>query len=296
MDSSDTLRDQAAGLRRMARPRPVRVIAVTSGKGGVGKTNVSVNLAVSLAGMGRRVMLMDADLGLANVDVLLGLHVERNLSHVLDGQCDLAEILVDGPGGIQIVPAASGIQRMVELSTMEHAGVINAFGSLPVEPDVLIIDTAAGISDSVVRFSMAAQDLVVVVCDEPAAITDAYALIKLLNRDHGQEHFHILANMVDGEPEARVLFQKLVRVSERFLDVSLDYLGSIPQDDLLRKAVQRQAPVVEAFPRSRAATAFRKLAQATDKWPLPSRARGHLEFFVERLVQSYRVEAAEAQR
>lgn len=278
--------DQAAGLRHMAAPRPVRVIAVTSGKGGVGKTNVSVNLAVALAEEGQQVMLMDADLGLANVDVMLGLHPEYDLSHVIQGERTLEEIIVSGPAGMQIVPASSGTKMMAELSPMEHAGMIRAFSELSQQLDVLIIDTAAGISDSVVSFSRAAQEVIVVVCDEPASITDAYALIKLLSREYGIQRFRVLANMAHSAQEGRELFAKIARVTERYLDVTLDFIGVIPFDDYLRKAVKRQKAVVEAYPRSRASMAFKTLAQKAEKWPVPSGAGGHLEFFVERLIQS----------
>lgn len=278
--------DQAAGLRRMTEPRPVRVIAVTSGKGGVGKTNVSVNLAVSMAEEGQRVMLLDADLGLANVDVMLGLHPEYDLSHVIQGQRTLEEIIVTGPAGLQIVPASSGTKMMAELSPVEHAGVIRAFSELSHDLDVLIIDTAAGIADSVVSFSRAAQEVIVVVCDEPASITDAYALIKLLSREYGIQRFRVLANMAHSAQEGRELFTKIARVTERYLDVTLDFVGVVPFDDYLRKAVKRQKAVVEAYPRSRAAMAFKTLAQKADKWPIPTGAAGHLEFFVERLIHS----------
>lgn len=278
--------DQAAGLRQMAAPRPVRVIAVTSGKGGVGKTNVSVNLAIALAEEGQRVMLMDADLGLANVDVMLGLHPEYDLSHVIQGERTLEEIIVSGPAGVHIVPASSGTKMMAELSPMEHAGMIRAFSELSYPLDVLIIDTAAGISDSVVSFSRAAQEVIVVVCDEPASITDAYALIKLLNREYGIQRFRVLANMAHSAQEGRELFTKIARVTERYLDATLDYMGAVPYDDYLRKAIKRQKAVVEAYPRARASMAFKTLAQKADKWPIPSGAAGHLEFFVERLIQS----------
>jgi flagellar biosynthesis protein FlhG len=270
----------------MAQPTPVRVIAVTSGKGGVGKTNVSVNLCVALAATGKRVMLMDADLGLANVDVLLGLHPQFNLSHVLDGERTLEEIIVEGPEKIQIVPASSGTKRLAELSTVEHAGLIRAFSELGSDIDTLVVDTAAGIADSVISFSRAAQEVLVVVCDEPASITDAYALIKLLSREFGIQRFRILANMAHSAQEGRDLFSKISRVTDRYLDVTLDFLGAIPYDDYLRKAVRKQRAVVNAFPRSRSAMAFKNLAQRTDKWPLPTAAGGHLEFFVERLIQS----------
>ena len=214
MHMSELIEDQATGLRRMVSPEPVRVIAVTGGKGGVGKTNVSVNLGIGFAELGRRVMLLDADLGLANIDVMLGLHAKHNLSHVMSGECSLEEVLVDGPKGMRVVPGASGLQRMAELSPAEHAGLIHAFSEVANDVDVLMIDTAAGISDLVVSFSRAAQEQIVVVCDEPASITDAYAIIKLLNREHGVSHFRILANMVKAVQEGRDLYNKMCRVTD----------------------------------------------------------------------------------
>ncbi|MFA5626786.1 MAG: MinD/ParA family protein [Thiohalomonadaceae bacterium] len=271
----------------MHKPKPVRVLAVTSGKGGVGKTNVSVNMAVAMAQVGRQVLVFDADLGLANLDVMLGLQPQYNLSHVLSGERSLEEILVEGPAGIRIIPASSGIQRMAELTPTEHAGMIRAFSELSADVDVLLVDTAAGISDSVVSFSKAAQEVIVVVCDEPASITDAYALIKLLNKEHNVRRFRILANMAHSPQEGRELFAKMVRVTDRFLeDVVLDYMGSVPYDEYLRKAVQRQRPIVEMYPRSKAAQAFTALARKADSWPMPTVAGGYLEFFVERLVRS----------
>jgi flagellar biosynthesis protein FlhG len=278
--------DQAAGLRRMTKNRPVRVIAVTSGKGGVGKTNVSVNLGICLASMGKDVMLMDADLGLANVDVMLGLHPQYNLSHVIRGEKSLAETVVHGPEGLRVVPASSGLQAMAELQPSEHAGVIRAFSELHFSLDVLLIDTAAGISDSVVSFTKAAQEVLVVICDEPASITDAYALIKLLNRDYGLHRFRILANMVPSVQVGRELYRKIVAVTDRYLDVALDFMGMVPNDDYLRKAVQRQRAVSEVYPRSKSALAFKKLAQKADSWPMPASAGGRLEFFVERLIMA----------
>ncbi|WP_101760497.1 MinD/ParA family protein [Oceanicoccus sp. KOV_DT_Chl] len=264
---------------------PVQVIAVTGGKGGVGKTNVSINLSVCLAGMGRRVALMDADLGLANIDVLLGLRPKQNLEDVLAGHCSLNDIMLTGPGGIRIIPASSGTQRMTMLGAMEHAGLIHAFSEISNQIDVLVIDTAAGISDSVVSFVRASQEILVVVCDEPSSITDAYALIKLLNKDYGVDRFRVVANMTRTTQEGRNLFNKLTQVTDRFLDVTLQYVGNIPFDEAVRKAVQRQKPVVELSPRSKAALAYKQLAEKVDLWPLPSTPRGHLEFFVERLVE-----------
>ncbi|MFC6477896.1 flagellar synthesis regulator FleN [Pseudomonas asuensis] len=263
---------------------PVQVIAVTGGKGGVGKTNVSVNLSLALAELGRRVMLLDADLGLANVDVLLGLTPKQTLADVIEGRCDLRDVILQGPGGVRIVPAASGAQAMVQLSSLQHAGLIQAFSDISNDIDVLVVDTAAGIGDSVVSFVRAAQEVLLVVCDEPTSITDAYALIKMFNRDHGITRFRVLANMALTPQEGRNLFAKLTKVTDRFLDVALQYVGAVPFDECVRKAVQKQRSVFEAFPRSKAALAFRAIAQKVDAWPLPANPRGHLEF-VERLVQ-----------
>lgn len=270
----------------MANSGPVQVIAVTGGKGGVGKSNVSINLSINLAEMGRRVMLLDADLGLANIDVLLGISSKRNIADVISGECSLRDILVDGPKGIKVIPASSGTQKMVSLNQQEHAGLIHAFSELSHDLDVLIIDTAAGISDGVVSFLRASQEIIVVVCDEPTSITDSYALIKLMNRDYGIYRFRVLANMVKTQEEGRHLYSKLTHVTERFLDVALQYVGCIPFDEAVKKAVQRQRAVSDVYPRSKAALAYRALAQKADSWPLPSSPRGHLEFFVERLVQS----------
>jgi flagellar biosynthesis protein FlhG len=285
MLTADSPIDQASGLRQMVNPRPVRTIAVTGGKGGVGKTNVSVNLGVAAAEMGQKVMLLDADLGLANIDVVLGLHPEYDLSHVMRGERALEEILVEGPAGLQVVPGASGLQSLAELSPAEHTGLIRAFSELAADTELLIVDTAAGISDTVLSFSRAAHEIVVVVCDEPASITDAYAIIKLLNRDYGHQRFRVLANMVRSAQEGRELFNKMCRVTDRYLDVTLGFMGAIPFDESLRKAVRTQRPVVQAFPRSRVAQVFRSLAKKIETWPQPQGANGQVQFFVERLIK-----------
>lgn len=269
----------------MSSHHPVQVVAVTGGKGGVGKTSVSINLSVALAQMGRRVALLDADLGLANIDVLLGLSAKYTLEDVLKGTHSLLDVMLTGPSGVRIIPASSGTQHMAQLGAAEHAGLIHAFSELGEQLDVLIIDTAAGITDSVVSFVRAANEVLVVVCDEPGSITDAYALIKLLNRDYGLTRFRVLASMTRSTQEGQTLFNKLLQVSERFLDATLQYVGNVPFDDNLRKAIQKQRSVVEMAPRSKAALAFQSLAEKVDRWPLPSTPRGHLEFFVERLVR-----------
>ena len=263
-------------------PDPVRVIAVTSGKGGVGKTNVSVNLSAALAAAGERV-LMDADLGLANVDVLLGLSPEFDLQHVINGEKTLDEVVIPGPAGFQLIPASSGVEHMAELTTLQQASLITAFSELKTPIDTLIVDTAAGISGSVVSFAKACQEVIVVVCDEPTSLTDAYALIKVMSTRHGVSRFQMLANMVKDENQGLLLYDKLLNTCDRFLNVGLGYLGAMPFDDQLRAAVKAQQPVVSAYPRSRAAKAMGRIAEKVKAWPEPEHGSGQLQFFVERL-------------
>ncbi len=271
-----------------ASPAPVRVIAVASGKGGVGKTSVSVNLALSLVNAGQRTLLLDTDLGLANVDVMLGLSPKFTLADVFAGRCELRDTLLEGPGGLWVVPAASGKRHMTELLPQEHIGLVHAFSQLDLPIDAMVIDNAAGIADGVLTFCQAAQDVIVVVCDEPASVTDAYALIKVLNRERGVTRIQVLANQVQNPAEGRQLFAKLERVASRFLDVTLNYLGAIPRDEWLRRAIQRQEAVTEAFPSSPSAIAFRDIARRAREWQSPVGPRGHVEFYMERLINQPR--------
>jgi flagellar biosynthesis protein FlhG len=269
-------------------PGPVRVIAVASGKGGVGKTSVSVNLAMSLQNAGQRTLLLDTDLGLANVDVMLGLSPRFTLSDVFAGRCELADTIIEGPAGLLVVPAASGKRHMTELTPAQHVGLVHAFSQLDTALDVMVVDNAAGISDSVLTFCQAAQDVIVVVCDEPASVTDAYALIKVLSRERGVTRVQVLANQVGHPSEGRQLFEKLERVTSKFLDVTLNYLGAIPRDEWLRRAIQRQEAVVDAFPAAPASMAFREIAKRAGQWQTPAGPRGHVEFFMERLIATPR--------
>ena len=232
------------------------------------RTNISVNLSLALSQSGKDVLLLDADLGLANVDVLLGLRPKYTLSDVIDGSRTLEEIIVHGPEGLKIIPASSGLQNMAELNAMEHAGLIRAFSELSHNIDVLIIDTAAGIADSVITFARAAQEVIVVVCDEPTSITDAYALIKVLNKDYGICRFRVIGNMLQGIQDGRELFRKIMAVTDKYLDVQLDFMGIVPYDDYLRKAVQKQKAVIDAYPRSKSSLAFKSLSLKADKWPV----------------------------
>ncbi len=285
--SGNSGQDQAAGLRQLSGNPGPRVIAVTGGKGGVGKTKVSVNLGVALAEAGVSTLLLDADLGLANVDVMLGLHPDMNLSHVLKGQADLADIVLTGPGGLRILPAASGVSDLASLSPQAQSGLIGAFSSLPYALDVMLIDTAAGIDSTVTLFCQAAHEVVVVVCDEPASITDAYALIKVLSRERGVQRFQILSNRVRDPQQGRALFQKLLAVCDKFLDVSLSYFGAVPDDASAQRASRMQRALVDAYPSSPAARAFRELAQRIRNWPASAEPAG-TSFFLDRRVETGR--------
>ena len=277
--------DQAEGLRRLQRPA-TKVITVASGKGGVGKTNVVANLAISLARGGSRVMVFDADLGLGNIDILLGLAPRFNISHVLTGEKSLEQVMVRGPLGIWVLPASSGVSSMAALDARAHSRLIDAVSQLAIPLDFLLVDCAAGISGDVLTFSRAAQDLVVVLSNEPASVADAYALIKVLSKQYGLRRFHLLPNMVRDAREGQSLFAKIAGVSDRYLDVSLDLAGSIPLDAALRAAVRAQRAVVESAPDSAAAKAFAALAERVRTWPLPAGPSGQLEFFMAQWLQA----------
>lgn len=277
---------QATGLMHSQHRQPVRVIAIASGKGGVGKTNVAANVAVALAARSRRVMLLDADLGLANIDVLLGLRPRFNLSHVVSGDADLESTIVDGPNGLQIVPASSGNFAMTDLPAVSQAAIIQAFGELSNQPEFLIVDTAAGISESVARFVQAAHQAVIVVCDEPSSITDAYALIKVFSRHYGISHYQIVTNQTRDVRDGRKLFTKIRQVTDFYLDVVLRHLGNVPHDAYLRRAVLEQRAVVDVYPNSAAGQAFKNIAIKLDRQPPPSDASGNIQFFFERLLSA----------
>ncbi len=260
-------------------------IAVTSGKGGVGKTSISVNLAAALRRQNRSVMLLDADLGLANVDVLLGLKPRFNLSHVLKGDCTLEDVIVRGPDDILIVPASSGLQEMADLDSREHAGLINAFNELKSDIDILLVDTAAGINSSVLNFCQAAGEVLVVLSDEPASLTDSYGLIKVLASRHGVKKFHVLTNRDGNSADGFLLYQRLLDTTDRFLNIEINYLGSVPQDKYLHQANCRQKLVYELYPQCPSVHALNMVAERIARWQPPTAPRGGMEFFFDRLVR-----------
>ncbi len=267
-----------------SRPHPVRVIAISGGKGGVGKTNVAVNLSLSLAKIGQRTLLLDGDLGLANIDTLLGIQPKFNLSHLLDGICSIEEVLTPIAAGVDLVPAASGVSRMADLGKAEQMGLIASFSGLKKHFDNLIIDCAPGIDSATLQLMSTAQEIVLVVVDEPTSMTDAYATIKVLSNSYGISNFRVVANMTRRPDQAVAVFQNIARVADRFLDVTLRFEGGIPFDERVLKSIQCQEAVVQRYPSTPAATAFTRLACSAADWPRPARPSGKTEFFVERLL------------
>jgi len=282
MDQTATLRQAVA---KNAPDRVVRVVAVTSGKGGVGKTNVTANLAVALAHLGRRVMVLDADVGLGNLDILLGLAPPYSLADVLSGQRRLRDVLFPGPGGISVLPAGCGFQNLTALSDHQIRELQSEMDELQEETDVLLIDTGAGIGRNVTSFATMAQDIIVVATPEPTSLTDAYALMKVLSTQYGERRFRLLVSMTRTATDGRDVYQKLSLVAERFLHISIDFLGSIPYDPRLTEAVCQQRPLVELYPQSKAAQAFLGLAHDLAEWPLPESPKGGLQFFWKSLLR-----------
>lgn len=262
-----------------------RVIGIASGKGGVGKTSTSINLAVSLTQRGHKVVLFDADLGLANAQLALGCPTEYNFSHVLAGEKQLQDIIVTTRQGVRLVPGASGIQQLASLGAAEAAGIIQAFSSLDEDFDYLIVDSAAGISSAVVMFLQAVHYRLIVVRDEPSSIADAYGAIKVLVQDCDLDDIYVVPNMVPNQAAGHLLHQRLNEVSRRFLGRSLGYLHSICEDSHMLEALRQYKSVLEHAPGGAAARDFRQLAAAIEGLPPVQAASSGMQFFFERLIE-----------
>ena len=284
----DVLHDQAEGLRRLLAQDVVRIITVTSGRGGVGKTSAVLNLAIALARRGRRVLLLDENSGPHNLSRRLGLEPKFDLLHVLRREKSMEQIMLQGPEGIDVVPAALGVKALAGLDASSGERLVASFRQFPQPVDVVLMDAVAGIERNVLSLSLAAQEVVVVVSNQPASITDAYALIKVLSQDYAKHKFRILVNNV-AATEARAIFENMAKAACRFLDVTLDFMGHIPFDEKLKQSSRLHRLVVEAFPVAPSAVAFRQLAETLEQWPYPTTDNGRLDVFMQRLIEHTKI-------
>lgn len=265
--------------------RHVNVIAVTSGKGGVGKTNAVANLAYSLSMLGKKVMVLDANIGLGNLDVLLGLEPSYNMTDVIDGRKKIHEIVIQGPGGIRILPSSSGIHDVAELSKGQKANLITQMDELDEDIDFLLIDAGSGISDNVMFFNVVAHDIIIVVSPEPTSIIDAYAQMVVMSHNYSEHRFQLLVNSVKSEAEAKAVYKNLCNITDRFLNISLDYLGFILDDPCVTRAVRKQKAIVEIFPDSPASQCFLRIAHTMAVQTDSQSPKGNIQFFWKRLFQ-----------
>ena len=261
-----------------------QIIGIASGKGGVGKTTVSVNLAVMLASMGKKVMLFDADLGLANAQLALGCRTPFNFSHVLSGEKTVKEIVIEGPMGVKLVPGASGIQHMASLNQVETAGIIQAFSDIEEELDYFIVDLAAGLSDTVMTFLRACQHRFIVLKNEPSSIADAYGTVKVMIQDYQLDNIALIPNGVFSQDEGERLYGSINSVIQNFLGNRVDYLHSITQDEMVLRAIKASQPLVSFAPSSIASRDFRALGKAVNNLDKNVPMSGGLQFFIERLA------------
>lgn len=261
-----------------------RVMCITSGKGGVGKTNITTNLAYSLIKQGKKVMILDADLNLANVDVLIGLTPKFNLHHVFTGEKNLSEVIIEGPAGMMILPGSSGILELASLTEKQKLYFLAEMEDIGRDIDFLLIDTAAGINENVIYFNLAAQERIVVLTPEPTSLTDAYALIKVLSTRHDVKKFRILVNMAISDQEAIAVYKQLSLVCDQFLEtLSLDFIGHIPYDRQLVKSVRSQKLVTELSPEAQSSKKITAISQQLVNEPLELRPDGNIKFFWQRL-------------
>ncbi len=275
--------------KRIAILPPAHVFAITSGKGGVGKTNVVANLAAALTAVGKRVMVLDGDLGLANIDLFFGVNPKCTLADFFAGTKPLADVIIRSQQGIMLLPAGSGVQALTALTDEQKITFITELDALTHEVDYVLVDTGSGISDTVTYFATGAHEIILVVTPEPSSLTDAYAVVKVLASTYREKRFWILANNVTEEKEARKIYDRLSRTAVHFLNTSLDLLGWIPSDPELARAVARCQLVVTHAPNSVSGRAFVSIAQRlVQVLGKQTRAKGNLQFFLSRLLAANR--------
>jgi flagellar biosynthesis protein FlhG len=260
--------DQATQLRTLVRQQRrarANVIAITSGKGGVGKSNVAVNLSIKLAEAGKNVVLLDADLGLANADVLCNINLTSNLSHVIARKKELSEVLVPAPGGFRLIGGASGLARMADLTDLDRQRLVDSLAELERQTDIILIDTGAGISPNVLSFTRCADHVLIVTTPEPTAITDAYAVIKVVSKDNNVRRLSLLVNQVRSQQEAHIVFERIAKVAKQFLNVTVLDGGYVPADEQVPLAVRKRQPFTLGAPRSHASQSIAKLAMRLEQ-------------------------------
>ena len=261
------------------------VISVTSGKGGVGKSIIVSNLAIVYQRMGKRVLIFDADLGLANMDIIFGIRPKHTIEDVIKGEKELSQIIVKGLEGVSLIPACSGEMELTHLSEGQKINLLNEFDILNKMFDILLIDTGAGISSNVIYFNLASQERLVVVSPEPTSITNAYALMKVMFEHHGTENFFLLLNMVKDEKEAKAVYDQLSKSVARYMaSISLNYAGFIPRDDHLCDAVSRREPVICCYPEAPSSLRFQVLAEYLLKGSNGRPHDGNIKFLCKRLM------------
>jgi flagellar biosynthesis protein FlhG len=287
VDQADSLR-QLVKSGKMAKP-PLKIYAVTSGKGGVGKTNLTANLAICAAKLGRRVLIIDADLGLANVEIVLGVKPRFHLGDLLDKGLSIDDVMVEGPQGVMLIPAGSGVQTLTHLTTEQKMQFVQALEPIEDRFDLVLIDSGAGIGENVLFFVGAAQEAILVVSPEPTSLVDAYAAVKVLSQQAGVTTFNVIINPVVDELAARGIFQKLTAVTGKFLQAKVNHLGYVPRDENLHRAIMAQRPVCEMFPSSPAARAIAVVAERllTER-PAAATVDGGLKFMWQRLFREAR--------
>ncbi len=258
-----------------------------SGKGGVGKTNFVGNLALALLQQKKRVLIIDADMGLGNIDILFNLRPKYNIGHVISGEIPLKEVMVTTEQGLKIIPGGSGFAHLTHLSEGEKLNLLGEFEIIEDLFDIVLVDTGAGISSNVLYFNSAADECIVMAVREPTSITDAYALMKVMSKDYGTRYFKLVVNMVDSEKEAKEVYASLSGAIDRFLgNVVLEYFGYVPSDPLLQKAVFRRSAVFNAFPEAPSRKAFVQLAKKLAQSPRKTIADGNIKFFMKRIFEA----------
>jgi len=265
--------------------KSVRTIAFASGKGGVGKTNIVANLAIGFRRLNKEVLVLDADLGLSNIDVILNIETQYNIKDLFTGEKKLKDLIVEGPEGIKILPASSGIQELTDLDEFQRLRLIEEFDAYGEDVDYLLIDTSSGISSNVVFFCMAAQEIFIVTSAEPTAMTDAYALIKVLFMNYQEKYFKVLVNNVKDEKEAIEVYKRLSKAAEKFLSISLDYIGYVPRDHSVKKAVRRQRALMDIYPDSEAAKCILQISKNIHH-DSNNFVKGTLQFFLGGLLKT----------